>query len=36
MDVSKPRSRTLPITVIDSGKPAAQEAGEHHHEHADD
>lgn len=36
MDASKPRSRTLPITVIDSGKPAAQEAGEHHHEHADE
>lgn len=36
MGASKPRLRELPITVIDSGKPAAQEASEHHHDHADD
>lgn len=36
MNASKPRPRELPITVIDSGKPAAQEASEHQHDHADD
>jgi len=30
------RRRELPITVIDSGKPVAQEAHEHHQDHADE
>ncbi|TWI07243.1 peptidylprolyl isomerase [Aerolutibacter ruishenii] len=36
MSDAKPGVRALPITVIDSQKPVAEEAREHHHDHADE
>lgn len=36
MQQPKPRVRELPITVIDSQKPVAQEAHEHHHDAGDE
>ena len=36
MSDTKPGVRALPITVIDSQKPVAEEAHGHHHDHADE
>lgn len=36
MGIARAGSRTLPITVIDSARPVAEEAHAHHHDHADD
>lgn len=36
MNLAKPTTRTLPITIIDSQQPVAQEAHAHHHDHAEE
>ncbi|MCW4454838.1 peptidylprolyl isomerase [Flavobacterium sp. MXW15] len=36
MSPARPAMRTLPITIIDSQQPVAQEAHAHHHDHAED
>lgn len=36
MSQASPGARALPITVIDSGKPVAEEAHAHHHDHAEE
>lgn len=36
MSPARPAMRTLPITIIDSQQPVAQEAHAHHHDHAEE